>query len=76
MCVTLIEYSDNYSEIVDILWQYHKDEPKNYITDCYPFKFEAVFLPNANDQGIIKFRYICTIQILKSFLNNSWDAFI
>ena len=68
MCAPLIEYRDNYSEIVDILWQYHKDEPKNSITDCYPFKFEAIFLPNANDQGIIK----ADISVPFKYLSHFW----
>ena len=36
----LIEYSDNCSRTTGDLWQYHKDEPKNPITDSNSFKFK------------------------------------
>ena len=43
----LIEYSDNYSRTTGTLWQYHKNDPKDPITESNSFKF------NTNDQGII-----------------------
>ena len=33
----LIEYSNNYSEISGSLWQYHKDDPNNNITQSESF---------------------------------------
>ena len=36
----LIEYSDNCSRTTGGLWQYHKDEPKNPITDSNSFRFK------------------------------------
>ena len=45
----LIEYSNKYSGTTGGLWQYHKDEPKNSITDSNSFKFKAIFLANTND---------------------------
>ena len=36
----LIEYSDNCSRTTGGLWQYHKDEPKNPMTDSNSFKFK------------------------------------
>ena len=63
-----MKYSDNHSEVIGILWQYHKDEPKNSITDCYSFKLEARFLANANDQGIIK----ADVSVPFKYLSHSW----
>ena len=46
-------YSENYSETTASLWQYHKGEPKNPITDPNPHKFKSRFLANTNEHGII-----------------------
>ena len=35
----LIEYSDNYSKTSGSLWQYHKDDPNENITQSESFKF-------------------------------------
>ena len=34
----LIEYSDNYSKTPRNLWQYHRDEPNDNLTDSQSFK--------------------------------------
>ena len=34
----LIEYSDTYSKTSGSLWQYHRDEPNNNLTDSESFK--------------------------------------
>ena len=38
-----IEYSHIYLATTTIFWQYHKDVPKDPITDCNSFKFKAHF---------------------------------
>ena len=35
---SLIEYSDNYSKTSGSLWQYHKDDPNNDVTEFESFK--------------------------------------
>ena len=34
----LIEYSDNYSNTFESLWQYYRDEPNDNLADSEPFK--------------------------------------
>ena len=46
----LIEYSDNYSGTTGSLWQHHKDETKDPITDSC--KFKGRILANTSDHGI------------------------
>ena len=37
----LIEYSDNYSKTSGSLWQYHKDDPNNNLTNSESFKHKV-----------------------------------
>ena len=52
----LIEYSDNYSKISGILWQYYKDEPNDNLTDSESFKSKIKitgYTPaNGNTKGV------------------------
>ena len=49
--IDLIKYSDNQSGTTESLFQYHKDEAKNPITDSNSFKFKWKFLAKTNECG-------------------------
>ena len=50
---SLKEYSDNFSGTNGSLWESHKDEPKDPITDSYSFKFKLRLLANNKNRGIL-----------------------
>ena len=66
MC-DFMEYSDHYSG-TGSLWQYHKDEQKNLITDSNLFKVKARFLANTNNRAIIN----ADIAVPLKYLSNFW----
>ena len=65
----LIEYGDNYSKTSGSLWQYHKDEPKNNLTDSKSFKSKEKITGNAPNNGNTK-----DVEIILSlkYLSNFW----
>ena len=62
-----IEHRDNYSGTTGSLWQYHKDEPRNPITESNSFKFKARFKANTNNDGIINAEIAVPLKYLSSF---------
>ena len=61
----LIAYSDNYS------WttarQYHKDKPRNPITDSYSLKLISRLVANTNEHGIINLEIAVPLKYLSNF---------
>ena len=63
----LIEYTDNYSKTFRSLYQFHKDEPKNSITDSESFKFKSKFLKNTSTAGTINVEIVVPLKYLGNF---------
>ena len=65
----LIEYSDNYSEASESLWQYYKDEPNDNISDSKSFKSKVKITGKAPVAGNTK-----DVQIIVQlkYLSNFW----
>ena len=63
----LIKHSENCSGTTGNLWQYHKYDPKNPITNSNSSKFKARFLTNANKCGIINAETAVPIKYLNIF---------
>ena len=61
----LIAYSDNYSGTTARLWQYHKDKPRNPITDSYSFK--SILVANTNEHGVINLQIAVSLKYLSNF---------
>ena len=50
----VIEYSDNYSKTSGSLWQYHKDDPNDNITNSESFKSKVKITRKSPDDGNTK----------------------
>ena len=65
----LIEYSDNYAKTSGSLWQYHKDEPNDDITNFESFKFKARITGRTPAAGNAK---SVEIVVPLKYLSNFW----
>ena len=65
----LIEYSDNYSKTSGSLWQYHKDDPNDNLTDSESFKSKKKITGKTPNNGNTK-----DVEIIVSLkhLSNFW----
>ena len=54
---SLIEYSNNYSEIFESLWQYYGDEPSENIEDSESFEFNLKITRKTTTTGNTKELY-------------------
>ena len=65
----LIEYSGNYVETSESLWQYYRDEPNNDLANSESFKFKVKITGktpnNDNENGV-------EIMVPLKYLNNFW----
>ena len=50
----LIEYSDSYSKTSGSLWQYYKDDLKDYLADSESFKCKVKIIGNTRNNGNTK----------------------
>ena len=65
----LIEYSDNYSETSGSLWQYHKDDPNDNITQPESFKSKIKITGKTHAAGNTK---DVKIIVPLTYLSNFW----
>ena len=67
----LIEYSNNYSKISKILWQYYRNEQNATLTEPEWFKFKASIAGSTPDNGDTK---NAKIAAPLKYLGNSWSS--
>ena len=67
----LIEYSNNYSKISKILWQYYRNEQNATLTEPEWFKFKASIAGSTPDNGNTK---NAKIAAPLKYLGNSWSS--
>ena len=65
----LIEYSDNYSNTSESLWQYYKDDPNDNLTDSESFKSKVKITGNTPAAGNAK---DVEIIVPLKYLSNFW----
>ena len=64
----LIQYSDNYSKTSGTLWQYHRDERNNNLTDSESLKFKIKIIGNTpNDFNKKNVEIIVPLKYLSNF---------
>ena len=51
---SLIEYKNNFANTLRSLWQYHKHDPNDNITDPEPFRFKARITEGTSATGKAK----------------------
>ena len=68
MC-NLIEYNDNYSKTSGSLWQYHKDDPNDNLSDSDSFKSKVKITEKIPNDGNKKY---VEIMVPLKYLSNFW----
>ena len=63
----LIEYSNNYSNTSESLWQYYREELYDNITYSNPFKFKSRVLNNTDNTGTVNVEMTAPVKYLSNF---------